>query len=198
MPDLILLVMELAATFDRLKLPYALGGALATSYWGIERSTQDIDCLVAIPAVSYQALADALAAIGCEQLDDSGNPVPVDAVRMREQSSRRHLIELVRSGVRVELFVPVVPLQNEVLRRTVLVQIGDRQVPATSAEDLILLKLAFHRQKDLLDVRGILRVQQGNLDFEYLRKWSTSSLDAGVQQELERLIEIHGGGTPSS
>jgi hypothetical protein len=92
MPDLIQLVAELAAAFDRLGLRYALGGALATSYWGIERSTQDIDCLIAIPAVSYQALADALAALGCEQLDEAGNCVAVDAVRMREQANRRHLI----------------------------------------------------------------------------------------------------------
>jgi hypothetical protein len=193
MPDLIQLVAELAAAFERLKLRYALGGALATSYWGIERTTLDVDCLVAIPAVSYQALADELAAIDCEQLDDSGIVIPLSVPRMREQASRRHLIECVRSGVRIELFVPVVPLQNEILRRAVLIPIGNRQVPVTSAEDLILLKMAFHRQKDLLDIRGILRVQNANLDFEYLRCWSVSSLDQPVQRELEELIALHCG-----
>jgi predicted nucleotidyltransferase len=166
MPDLIQLVAELAAAFDRLKLRYALGGALATSYWGIERSTQDIDCLAAISAVSYQALADALAEIGCEQLDDAGNAVAIDATRMREQAGRRHLIEFVRRGVRVKIFVPVVPLQNEILKRAVLVPVASQQVPVTSAEDLVLLKMAFHRQKDLQDIRGILRVQRERLDFE--------------------------------
>lgn len=191
MPDLIQLVADLATEFDRLGLRYALGGALATSYWGIERSTQDIDCLVAIPAVSYQALADALISLGCEQYDEAGNLVAIDAIGMREQANRGHLIELNRGGVRVELFVPIVPLQNEILQRAVLIPTGGRQVSVTTAEDLILLKMAFHRQKDLLDVRGILRVQRSNLDFEYLRRWSASSLDSHVQQELEGLIALH-------
>ena len=191
MPDLLQLVADLAAVFDRLGLRYALGGALATSYWGIERSTQDIDCLVAIPAVSYQALADALTTLGCQQYDEVGNVVPIDALRMRDQANRGHLIELNRGGVRIELFVPIVPLQNEILRRAVLIPAGGRQVPVTTAEDLILLKMAFHRQKDLLDVRGILRVQRASLDFEYLRRWSASSLDGQVQQKLEGLIAQH-------
>jgi predicted nucleotidyltransferase len=126
-------------------------------------------------------------------LDEAGNCVAVDAVRMREQANRRHLIELNRGGVRIELFVPVVPLQNDILRRARLIPIGGRQVPVTSAEDLILLKMAFHRQKDLLDIRGILRVQRSSLDFKYLRRWSISSLDKDMQRELEGLIIQHCG-----
>jgi hypothetical protein len=193
MSELIQLVGELATAFDHLGLRYALGGALATSYWGIERSTQDIDCLVAIPAVSYQALVDALAELGCQQIDEQGNFVAVEVARVREQANHRHYIELQRHGVRVELFVPVVPLQNELLRRTVLIPVGDRQVPVTTAEDLILLKMAFHRQKDLQDVRGILRIQRKSLDLDYLRKWSSSSLAVPVQEELESLISQHCG-----
>lgn len=50
MPELLELVTELASVFDRLQMRFALGGALATSYWGIVRTTQDVDCLVAVPA----------------------------------------------------------------------------------------------------------------------------------------------------
>jgi predicted nucleotidyltransferase len=98
-----------------------------------------------------------------------------------------------RGGVRIELFVPVVPLQNDILRRARLIPIGGRQVPVTSAEDLILLKMALHRQKGLLDIRGILRVQRSSLDFKYLRRWSISSLDKEMQRELEGLIIQHCG-----
>jgi hypothetical protein len=50
------------------------------------------------------------------------------------------------------------------------------------------LKLIFHRIKDLQDVRGILWVQRGKLDLEYLRKWSARTNEPTVQQELEQLI----------
>jgi hypothetical protein len=188
MPDLLQLVAELAAVFDHLRLQFALGGALATSYWAIARATQDIDCLVAIPAISYQSLADELQALGCQQFDETGTLVGVDAVRMRNQSNERHLIECVRGGIRIELFVPVVELQSEILRRAIQIPLGDRNVPITTAEDLILLKLAFHRHKDLQDIRGILRIQRGKLDVDYLRLWSGKSLEPAVQSELEDLI----------
>ena len=76
----------------------------------------------------------------------------------------------------------------EILRRVVRIRFGGRDIPITTAEDLILLKLAFHRAKDLQDVRGMLWVQRGKLDLDYMREWSTRSLAPDVQHELEALI----------
>lgn len=188
MPQLLELVVELATAFDRLQLRYAVGGALASSYWGIVRTTQDVDCLVSIPAVKYQLLADALNDLGCVQLDEGERSTEVSVVRMRSQAQTEHLIECCRGSVRIELFVPAVPLQEQILQRAVMMPIADRQVPVTSAEDLVLIKMAFHRVKDLQDVRGILWVQRGQLDLDYLRLWSSRSLETSVQSELEQLI----------
>lgn len=116
---------------------------------------------------------------------------------MRDQANERKLIECFRDSVRIELFAPVVPLQDEILRRAVAMPLGDREVPITTAEDLILLKLAFHRAKDLQDVRGILWVQRGRLDLDYLRYWSAKSHEKDVQQELEQLIAEFAAGGPS-
>jgi predicted nucleotidyltransferase len=199
MPDLLEIVAELASAFDHLQLRFALGGALATSYWGIVRTTQDVDCLISIPAIKYQQLADELQVLGFRQRDEAGKVVDVAASRMREQALERKLIECYRDSVRIELFVPVVPLQEEILRRALAVQIGGREVPITTAEDLILIKLAFHRSKDLQDVRGILWIQGDRLDLEYLQRWSSLSLEADVQRELEQLIgEYHGGDSHGS
>lgn len=188
MPNLIDLVTALADSFDRLGLQFALGGALANSFWGIVRSTYDIDCLVAVPAVKYQMLADELAAIGCQLSGDGSERVPVSALQLREHALKHGLIECFRDEVRLELFVPIIPLQDEILRRAVLMPLGERKVPITTAEDLILLKLAFHRIKDIQDVRGILRVQRGRLDLDYLQRWSAKTHETNVQQELEQLI----------
>ena len=192
MPNLLDVVTELAGAFDRLQLRFALGGALATSYWGIVRTTQDVDCLVAVPALKYQRLADELHALGCRQLDEDGNFVEMSVARMRSQVSDQHLIECFLDSVRIELFVPIVPLQTEILRRATIVRIGNRDVPVTTAEDLILLKLAFHRAKDVQDVRGILWVQRGRLDLDYLGRWSAKTHELAVQHELTQMIAEFG------
>jgi predicted nucleotidyltransferase len=188
MPSLIELVEKLADAFERLQLRYALGGALVASYWGTPRATEDIDCLVALPSLKYQMLAEELGRIGLALRDTENAFSPITVPRMRQRAERDNIIECFFDSIRVELFLPVVALQEEILRRAVMVQLNDREVPVTTAEDLILLKMAFHRPKDLVDVRSILWVQRGRLDLDYIRNWSLRSHDADTQQELEQLI----------
>jgi hypothetical protein len=192
MPSLIDVVVALGEAFDRLQLRFAVGGALANNYWGILRATEDVDCLISLPAIKYQSFADELNALGCTLLDQSDRGVPITVPQLLEQVGKRKLIEcyypLPDGPVRVELFVPAVPLQEEILRRAVRIPLGDRGVSITTAEDLILLKLAFHRTKDLQDVRGILWVQRGRLDLDYLRQWSARTHERAVQNELDQMI----------
>jgi hypothetical protein len=189
MQQLIPLITDLAEVFQRLDLRYAFGGALANNYWGTVRTTVDVDCLVLVPALKYQALADGLTAMEFHMRDEAGDEAPMTVEQMRDNVRERMLIECYRQSVRAELFVPVVPLQEEALRRAVLMPFERRQIHITTAEDLILLKLAFHREKDLHDVRGILWVQRGQLDIDYLKHWSARTLEDEVQQELDSLIE---------
>ena len=196
MTSLVQLVCDLADLFDRLQLPFALGGALATNYWGVVRTTQDIDCLVAVPALKYQTLAEALQTIGCRSRDDAGNLTEVTAVRLREEANDKKFMECFRDSVRIEMFIPAVPLQHEILRRAVMLPLGNREVPITTAEDMILLKMAFHRVKDLQDVRGILWIQRGQLDMNYLRNWSSRTHTEEVQRELEQFLQEYAASGP--
>jgi hypothetical protein len=193
MPSLIDVVNVLAEAFDRLHVRYAVGGAIANNYWGIVRTTQDVDCLISLPALKYQLFADELQAIGCTLFDKDDKPVEISVLRLREQVQHRKLIECRYQSIRIELFVPAVPLQDEILRRAVPIQLGSRKIFVTTAEDLILLKLAFHRVKDLLDVRGILWVRRGQLDLGYLKLWSARMLEPQVQVELGQLIDEYAG-----
>jgi len=188
MPNLIDVVATLAEVFDRLQVRFAVGGAIANNYWGIVRATEDIDCLISLPAIKYHVFADEFNAIGFKQRDEDDQYVPLIVPRLLQQVRQRRLIACFYQTVRVEFFVPAVPLQDEILRRAVTMPLGNRQVPITTAEDLILLKLVFHRVKDLLDVRGILWLQRGRLDLDYLRQWSARTLEPQVQQEMEQLI----------
>jgi len=68
----------------------------------------------------------------------------------------------------------------------------------TTAEDTILLKMAFHRQKDIQDIKGILHVQKWHLDMTYFRKWGVEVLEATAIQELDDLIATCGAGRPAA
>jgi hypothetical protein len=67
--------------------------------------------------------------------------------------------------------------------------LAGHESPITTAEDLIVLKMVFHREKDLRDVRGILWVQKGKLDLAYMRQWASRMLEDEVLAELEGWIE---------
>jgi hypothetical protein len=188
MQELIVLIDSLANILERLRLRHAFGGALANNYWGIVRATQDVDCLVLIPALTWQPLADELAANGLVLRDEAGHEQPTTVAGMRGQADRQKFVELWKNGIRAEIFLPVLPIQDEILRRAVAMPFLNRSIPITTAEDLILLKMAFHRQKDLIDVRGILWVQRGRLDLDYLRHWSSQMFQNQVQNEFEDLL----------
>lgn len=188
---LIKLIEDLAELFERLGIRYAFGGALANNYWGIVRATQDADCLVLIPALRYQELADELSRLGFVMQDDHGHEVPLVVPQMRKEADEQKLMRVFRESLKAELFVPFIPLQDEILRRAVRLRLEQRSVQVTTAEDLILLKMVFRREKDLRDIRGILWVQRGKLDLEYVRRWSARMLEDRVQQELEALIQEH-------
>jgi hypothetical protein len=188
MQHLLPLIDGLAGLFERLDLRHAFGGALANNFWGIVRTTQDVDCLVLIPAIQYQRLADELNGVGCVLRDEAGNDQPVTVAGMRRQEQERKLIELWQNEARAELFVPFLPLQDEILRRAVRLPFENRTLSVTTAEDLVLLKMVFHREKDLIDVRGILWVQRGKLDLNYLRDWSGRMLQDDVAAELDEMV----------
>lgn len=59
---------------------------------------------------------------------------------------------------------------------------------------MILLKMAFHRDKDLQDIKGLLHVQKGLLDGSYLRHWSAWMLEESAACEPGELIATYEAG----
>jgi len=196
LPPLADVVLRLAGVFEQLGVPYAIGGAVASSFWGVPRTTQDADCLVAVPAIAYQRLADALNASGFV-MDRPSDPQLVTVEALLQQVRDDKYMTLACRATSVELFIPVVPLQHSILKRAVGRLFHGRDIRVTTAEDLILLKMAFHRHKDMQDIKGILHVQKGRLDIPYLRHWSGEMLEEPVARELNELIATFEGERPA-
>lgn len=46
-------------------------------------------------------------------------------------------------------------------------------MPILSAEDLVVLKLLFNRQKDIVDIERLMEIGPEDLDQDYIRHWLT-------------------------
>jgi len=183
-------ILEVARVLEDLRIPYAVGGSLASSMHGIPRSTQDGDLVADLRAEHVQPFLAAVADI-----------FYVSPERVFQAVQRRSSFNLVhlKTVIKVDVFVlKAEPLDlQEMARRQVLPVPGapGTTLQVASAEDTILQKLLWyekgHRVSDRQwdDVLGVLKVQRTALDFDYLREWAQQ---AGVDDLLTKAFEDAG------
>ncbi|MHB8576106.1 MAG: nucleotidyl transferase AbiEii/AbiGii toxin family protein [Dehalococcoidia bacterium] len=142
-------------------VPHAFGGATALAFHGIPRYTHDIDINIALPAGDHPRVLDCLASLF--PLDD----------RARAERELMHIAQtrLRWRDVPIDLFFANTPYHDALAQRTHAVEYAGTRLPVVSAEDLIILKAAFNRGKDWLDIENVFRVQQQHLDVPYIRYW---------------------------
>jgi hypothetical protein len=181
-----------ARVLDDLKVPYLLGGSLASSLHGIPRSTEDADLVVELRPEHIRPL---VAALSPEFYVDEERVA--SAVRRRASFNIIYLATLIK----VDLFVlKDDPLsRQEMERRQHLTLPGPEgwELPVATAEDTVLQKLAWFRlggdvsERQWDDLLGVLKVKRGRLDQEYLARWAA---ELEVADLLARALEEAGGG----
>jgi hypothetical protein len=181
-------VEAIAALLAEKQIAHAFGGALAQNYWGTVRATQDVDVLAVIPALRAQEIADALTARGFVFRGVDGNPLPITVQGMRDSVRDLGLFAVWLGEVKVEIFTPRIPLQDRILERAVSMPWRQRTIPVTTAEDLIVLKMIFHRGKDLRDIRAMVATSGARLDRTYIEEQARAVLVDDQLQELRELL----------
>jgi hypothetical protein len=149
---------------------YALGGAIALSYWAQPRGTMDVDLTLFLPAEKPSELAWVLGDIGCELRAAEA----IASIREHSFCTAEY------AGFRVDVFVPNIPFYEAAKARRRLVPIGQQQAMIWDAETLAVFKIMFFRRKDIADVEQILRTQPA-LDRPWVRR---------------QLVEIYGERDP--
>ncbi len=144
-------------------------GALAVQRWGEPRLTQDVDLTVLSGFGPEAEFVDALLMAYRSRIPHG-----------REFALQRRVVLLeAPSGVAIDVSLGGIPFEERVVERSSPWDIGGTEPLATcSAEDLVVLKAFAGREKDWLDVEGIV-VRQGN-------RLKT----ALVLRELEPLLEL--------
>ncbi len=177
-------VREVARAFDDHKIPYALGGSMASSLYGFLRHTRGADFMAGPFPGAEAAFAAALGP------DYDLSPEDVRGAVLRRSS---FTLFNVRAGVKVDVFVRKdAPFEITAMQRRTALQFSDvpgQRIVFHTPEDALLFKLWWYRlsderaEKHWSDVLGVLKVQAGKLDQAYLDHWAA---DLGVADLLAR------------
>jgi len=175
------LAIDAIRRLNRSSVAYLLTGAMASNYWGIPRTTHDLDFVVQLPVELIPNLL-------WEFRDDFY--LDEEAVRAALTSPHQFNAVDTRSAFKIDFWV----LRSETFemsmfqRRLSLHLLGERTWIAT-AEDVILHKLYWDSlrpsERQVGDAAGVVAVQSALLDRAYLQKWAS---DLGVAKKLNQLL----------
>lgn len=160
-PDPVEVARRIADTLEDAGIAYAIGGALALGYAGVVRATKDVDLNV------FLGVDDADR--GLAALERAGVVLDRQSAlaRIAEGAHVRGMLGVMP----IDAFFDSIPLHTSAARRAVTRPLAGRPAHILSAEDLIVLKLLFHRPKDIIDVERIVAVRGASLDRDYVRNW---------------------------
>src|SRR5688572_27733138 len=152
---------RLADALEAAAIPYAVGGAIAYGLHAPPRATNDVDLNVFVEPDALPAVFDALEQAGAR----------VDRVAARARAASRGDFVALVDGMRVDVFVPSIPLYAAAAARVKTGVLMGRPIMVLSAEDLAVFKMLFFRPKDVADVERLVAFQGDALDRRYVRSW---------------------------
>jgi len=175
------LLLDCLRRLNRAELTYYLTGSMASNYWGIPRTTHDLDFVIQLPMSAVPRIVQGFS--GDFYIEEA-------AVRAAYQPPHQFNAIDTRSALKVDFWLPKPePFDREMLSRRVRVPLFGEPAWITTAEDSILHKLVWNKitpsERQLGDAAGVVVVQGEKLDKSYLKKWAEA---LGVSTELNRLL----------
>lgn len=177
--------LELQGFFEARSWRFCFIGGLAVQRWGEPRLTLDVDCTLLTGFGREAQYLDALLAAFAGRVD-----------RPRDFAlAHRVLLLSGQSRVPLDIALGAMPFEERCIDRASRFTIGDGQSLLTcSAEDLVVFKAFAGRDRDWLDIDGIVLRQGGALDTHTIWRELIPLLelkgDADAEPRLRRLLKI--------
>jgi len=154
------LVLEVDGILEGLGAEHAFGGALALAYYAEPRATIDVDVNVFVPFPNAAEVVQAFERRGLMAEGDPAGWLPNAGVRLGRPGELAKIdlfFSLDNSYERVAARVRRFPFGRE----------GGPDLPFLSAEDLVVFKLSFGRDKDWIDLKAMVRTLS-DMDLAYI------------------------------
>ena len=179
--------LKVTNVFEKLSVPYLIGGSLASTLYGMVRTTQDSDIVAEMQLEHLQPFVSALQ-----------DEFYVDDEMISESIQRNSSFNIIHRETmfKVDVFIPHPRpfLQSQLARAQRQTFTFETEISAkfASPEDTILSKLEWYRlggevsDRQWRDILGVLKTRQGELDLDYLQKWAG---ELKVTDLLERALK---------
>ena len=177
-------IVAIERAFEAAGIPHAFGGANALAYYGTPRATADIDVNVFVPSSDAGQVLRVLVELGA----DAGSKRITDLI---ERDGQAHVFW---DRTPLDLFFSYDALHDSSMKRRRRVDFGGDAIHVLSAEDLLVYKIVFDREKDWRDMAEVVFAAEAALDFSYVRMWIGRIIDDGDPRHarFERLVETGG------
>jgi len=165
-------ILPVITTFIGLRIPYYIGGSVASSAYSLPRTTYDVDMVADMRSRHVSPFG---AALTSEYYVDSS--AIFDAITHRSSFNMTHQA----TGINIDVFIPHGRPFDRVQFTRVQAHVlpgADQPVNLASPEDVLLNKLAWYElgnrvsDQQWRDIQSIIRVQAAALDQPYLRRWA--------------------------
>ena len=173
-----LLLLKVIKVLEKLKIPYAVVGAFAVSFYGWVRASLDADCVISVE--------------GKEKLEQLASSLRKDALKV--ELRRGDSSDPIRCMVniedkfrnRVDLLTGIRGMREDVYQRQVKACFMNESIKIISVEDLVAMKIYAGSAQDLQDAAGVLQISAGRIDLALLKRLTRQY----GKKELELLEDI--------
>lgn len=172
--NILMVLKPFIKVLDDLSISYYIGGSIASSVFGLPRSTMDIDIVADIKLLHIPRLK--------AQLE---NEFYIDEDMIRDAINRISSFNLIHleTAMKIDVFIQQQDIyqksaKNRRKKDTIVENDKSSEFYFSSPEDIILNKLKWYEmgsrisERQWLDVLGVIKVQGNSLDKEYLKSWA--------------------------
>lgn len=163
LPSLLKLVVS---RLEKIEIPYMLTGGLAVSFWGLPRTTHDIDVIIEAQGKDKDKIIN---------IFKKDFYISEEAITQAiEQKFTFNIIHF-KSGLKIDFWlVKKDPYRISEFKRRLKKKIFGKDIFIISPEDLILSKLLWYKESEstrhLEDVQSILKISK--VDLSYIKNWA--------------------------
>jgi hypothetical protein len=178
--------LKVTDVFEKLGVPYLIAGSLASTLYGMVRTTQDSDIVAEMGLEHLPMFVSALQ-----------DEFYIDEEMLAESIQRNSSFNIIHRETmfKVDVFIPLprpfLRAQLDRAQRQTFSFETEISAKFASPEDTVLSKLEWYRMggevsdRQWRDILGVLKTRAGELDLEYLRKWAA---ELHVSDLLERAL----------